>query len=425
LNDLKDDAGLFVDKATIEAINRKDTAALEKILDKAEKGYIVEIFDQAGTLVVSSNDEKITGKQDFTKEEFNIIPSKGYGYAVRISAHGIKMVYVVIPIIEVNKTIGFVRISTPILYIEKTINRLRLYVAIIFIFATAISFLISIFLARGVSMPILEMTKIAKAVSSGNLKRRIGIEKRTDEIGILAHTFNDMLERLDRSDEERRVLLSNISHEFMTPLTTIRGFTETLCAGRLKDKNKIEEYLEIIKKESDYLEGLIEELRFIARVDALAVKYDFRPLKITDVILEAERSISLQAKEKNIKIYSDFLNDSPCIKGDYKTLKQVFINLLDNAVKYSFPGRRVLVFQRRIDRFLEIIIKDEGIGISAKDRDKIFERFYRAENDLHAEKGIGLGLAIVKEILHAHNVAIKVESQINKGSEFILTFPLN
>lgn len=424
LNDLKDDAGLFIDEFTKDAIINKDMNFLRKIVKKQEKDYAIDIFDDQGVLLASSESIDFLKGQEFKQPEFNIISSRGYGHAIRTRYGKVKTIYVAIPIIEKGNWIGFVRISTPLLYIEKMINRLSLYVILVFIFSMPISFLISIFLARSISYPLIEMTKVAKKISSGDIRSRVEIKVRNDEIGILVNTFNEMIERLKTVRNERKVLFDNISHELMTPITAIRGFVETIYDGKAKDKKVIEECLELINKESGCLEGLIEELQFISQIDALSVKYDFKPLSVTEVILDAEDTISIKAKEKNINIRNDFIENSPYIKGDYRTLKRVFINLLDNAVKYSFEGREVFVSVRRMDTFLKVMVEDNGVGIDSRHRERIFERFYRIEDDSRADKGIGLGLSIVKEILNSHGVDIEVNSQPSKGSQFIITFPV-
>lgn len=410
-----------MDEFSKNAIINKDIDFLKKLLKKAEENYTIDIFDGRGTPFASS--ERIDMKDGkFNQPEFNIIPSRGYGYDIRTGADKAKTVYVAIPVTEQDKKIGFVRISTPLLYIEKTINRLRVYVILIFIFSVPISFMISMFLAKSISHPLIEMTSVARKISSGNLNCRIDIKKRRDEIGILVNTFNEMIERLKAVHNERKVLFDNISHELMTPITTIRGFVETIYDGKVKDKKVIEECLELIKKESGYLEGLIEELQFISQIDALSVKYDFKPLNVTEVILDAEESFIVRAKEKNIDISNDFIKDCPNIKADYKTLKRVFVNILDNAIKYSLEDRKILVSVRRMDRFLKVSVEDHGIGIDSHDKSRIFERFYRNEEASGIYKGLGLGLSIVKEILNAHHADIEVNSRPNEGSQFIITF---
>lgn len=426
LQDLSDDAGLFIDEFTREAILNKDLVLLKKILAKAEDNYTVDILDVSGDILESSQ-----GASGFAEhgglgqDEFRIIPSRGYGYSLRKAQNNVKTIYVVLSVEENGKRIGFVRISTPLVYIEKTIVRLKVYVVIIFVLAMAVSSLLSFILARNLSFPLLKMAGVAREISSGNLQSRVEIKKRQDEIGLLAAAFNEMIERLKYLREERKNILSNISHELLTPITNIRGFAETLYEGRLKDKKEVEECIEVIKRESDYLEGLIEELRLLSRLDSLSMRYDFRPLQVSQVILEAEKSLSLKAQAKGIKIENAFMEGCPLVQADHKALRQVFINLLDNAIKYSFPDQEVRVLLRMTDKSLKISVADKGIGIAQENQEKIFERFYRIEAAHHSQKGLGLGLSIVKEILAAHRALIEVKSSPSQGAEFIISFPLS
>lgn len=424
LKDLKDDAGLFVDELTKEAIARKDADFLRKVLAKAEEGYIVDILDDKGVILGNSRGLGISNAQDINEEEFKGISSQGYGYAIRKDSSLIKSVYVVIPIMRENKRMGFIRISTPLIYIEKTIGRLRAYVIAIFFTAAGFSSLVSLILARNLSTPLLEMANAARKISSGSLDGRVDIKKRKDEMGLLADAFNEMIARLRSAHEERKNILSNISHELLTPITNIRGFSETLYDGKIRDKKEIDECIEIIKKESAYLESLIEELRLAARLDSLAMRYDFKPLDIKEVILDAQKALSLKAQEKEVRIKNSFMENCPLVTADYKALRQVFINLLDNAVKYSYPGQEVLCSLRRLDKFLQVTIQDRGPGIAGRDREKIFQRFYRIEDESRPVKGLGLGLSIVKEIVLSHQGRVEVESQPRQGAAFILTFPI-
>lgn len=424
LEDLKGDAGLFVDEFTREAIIKKDGDFLKKILSKAKESYSVDILNGRGLILGNSQGMDLFKTQDLNEEEFKGISAKGYGYAIRKNSSLIKSVYVAIPIIRENKRIGFIRISTPLVYIEKTVNRLRAYVIAIFLIAVGFSSLVSFILARNLSFPLLEMAKTARKVSSGILDERVDIKKRKDEIGFLADAFNEMITRLKSTHEERKNILSNISHELLTPITNIQGFAETLYDGKIKDKKEINECIEIIKKESSYLESLIEELRLAARLDSLAMRYDFKPLDIREVILDAQKALSLKAQEKEIRIKNDFIENCPLVTADYQALRQVFINLLDNAVKYSYPKQEVLLSLRRLDKFLQVTIQDKGPGIAERDREKIFQRFYRIEDEFHPVKGLGLGLSIVKELVLSHQGRIEVESQLQQGASFIFTFPI-
>lgn len=424
IKDLKDDAKLFIDYPTKEALLKRDREFLNKIVAKAEENCTVEILDSKGTVLANSENRGIGYVRDLNVEEFNGLPLKEYGYSIRRGNENFDIIYVAVPIIDRDSVIGFVRVTTPLIYFENTIKKLKRYIISIFVITIIILFFISALFARNISFPLLEMARATKDISSGIFDREISVRSR-DEVGVLADSFNNMTRRLKRFETERKRLVNNISHELMTPLTTIRGFVETLVEGNVKDKEKVKECLDIIKKESLYLEGLVEELYLFSKLDASSMKYNFRPLVVTDVILDAEDSVSVKAMEKHIDINNDFIEECPYIKADDKSLRQVFINLLDNAIKYSPQGQDIQVSIRRADRFLKVIVRDKGVGISERDRNKIFDRFYRIEDELHARKGIGLGLSIVKEILDAHKAEIDLISEIGKGSQFIITFNIS
>lgn len=425
IQDLSDDAGLFIDELTKEAIIARDQALLKKVLAKAEDNYTIDILDTSGVLLASSRTRPDYAAQDgLGGDEYKIIPSRGYGYSLREADDAVKTIYVVKPAEKEGTRIGFVRISTPLIYVEKAISRLNLYVVIIFALAMAVSSLLSFVLSRNLSSPLLEMARVAGEVSAGNLQSRVAIKNRQDEIGLLARAFNEMIEKLKYVREERKNILSNISHELLTPITNIRGFAETLYEGRIKDKKDAEECLEVIKRESDYLEGLIEELRLLSRLDSLSMRYEFLPVQASEVILEAEKSLSLKMQAKGIKIRNDFMDGCPQVAADYNALRQVFINLLDNAAKYSHSNQEVRVSIKKEDKLLKISVADKGIGIASKNQEKIFERFYRIDDSGRSEKGLGLGLAIVKEILSSHHALIEVRSSPGQGAEFTVSLPL-
>ena len=179
LHDLSDDAGLFIDEFTREAILAKDSVLLKKILAKAEDNYTIDILDVSAVVLGSSQKASGSLPQEAIgrRDEFQIIPSRGYGYSLREAQNGVKTIYVVLPVEKDGAGIGFVRISTPLVYIEKTISRLNVYVIIIFVLAMAVSSLLSFILARNLSSPLLKMAEAAREISSGNLQGRVEIKR--------------------------------------------------------------------------------------------------------------------------------------------------------------------------------------------------------------------------------------------------------
>ena len=221
----------------------------------------------------------------------------------------------------------------------------------------------------------------------------------------------------------RKDFVANVSHELKTPLTSINGFVETLTMNENLDVDKRNRFLAIIKKESDRLKRLIEDILLLSSIEnknSLVTEN----ILLYDVFKEVYEMINYIAKDKNINISYNFEDEKIVVEayGDY--IKQLFLNLIDNAVKYTPPGGEVTINQ--YTKYDEIVIEiiDNGIGIPKEDIDKIFQRFYRVDKARsRSVGGTGLGLAITKHIVNSLKGRICVESEFQKGSKFIVTLP--
>ena len=221
----------------------------------------------------------------------------------------------------------------------------------------------------------------------------------------------------------RKDFVANVSHELKTPLTSINGFVETLIMNENLDVDKRNRFLAIIKKESDRLKRLIEDILLLSSIENKNNLVTENTL-LYDVFKEVYEMINYIAKDKNINISYNFEDEKIVVEayGDY--IKQLFLNLIDNAVKYTPPGGEVTINQ--YTKYDEIVIEiiDNGIGIPKEDIDKIFQRFYRVDKARsRSVGGTGLGLAITKHIVNSLKGRICVESEFQKGSKFIVTLP--
>ncbi|WP_297135594.1 HAMP domain-containing sensor histidine kinase [Terrisporobacter sp.] len=221
----------------------------------------------------------------------------------------------------------------------------------------------------------------------------------------------------------RKDFVANVSHELKTPLTSINGFVETLTMNENLDVDKRNRFLAIIKKESDRLKRLIEDILLLSSIENKN-NLVTENILLYDVFKEVYEMINYIAKDKNINISYNFEDEKIVVEayGDY--IKQLFLNLIDNAVKYTPPGGEVTINQ--YTKYDEIVIEiiDNGIGIPKEDIDKIFQRFYRVDKARsRSVGGTGLGLAITKHIVNSLKGRICVESEFQKGSKFIVTLP--
>ncbi len=220
----------------------------------------------------------------------------------------------------------------------------------------------------------------------------------------------------------RSEFVANVSHELKTPLTAIKGFVETLAdEGGLDDQINAKRFLEIIHKQTQRLETLVEDLLVLSAIESREAKMDFAPLEVGSVI-QSVISVSKKAIDKKEIVLSLTVScDLPKVLADYNRLEQVFINLLDNAVKFT-PAQGKIAIKAYMDAgWVRIDVKDSGVGIPAEFLPRIFERFFRVDKSRTGDTGTGLGLAIVKHIIHAHQGRIDVESAPQQGSTFSIS----
>jgi heavy metal sensor kinase len=269
--------------------------------------------------------------------------------------------------------------------------------------------------------PLQEMSRMAGAISAADLSNaQLQLNHAPTEVKELAQTFNMMLSRLGDAWEQQRQFIGNISHELRTPLTVVSGYLQSL----LRRSNNLSDYqreaLETAGSEADRTIRLLQDLLDLARADSGYVRYHLEPLLLNELVSEVvdltsklgERSIRVEAKSNVEAIV------------DRDRLKQVLINLLDNAIKYSGGAQPIDLIIERIDKQAVIRIRDRGIGIPLQDLGRIFERFYRVdENRARTTGGHGLGLAIVKTLVEGMGGKITVRSTVGEGSEFTILFP--
>jgi signal transduction histidine kinase len=220
--------------------------------------------------------------------------------------------------------------------------------------------------------------------------------------------------------------VSNVSHELRTPLSLIRLYAETLELGRVKGQAKVEEYYQIIRKESERLTALINNILDFSRIEAGHKEYEFRHTDLAELVSNTLDTYRDQIDEHGFTFEQRIDSDIPPVPVDREAIARSLVNLVNNALKYSDREKFIGVKLYRADRVLKLEVVDRGIGIPRIEQSKIFEKFYRAGDPLvHNTKGSGLGLSLVRHIAHAHGGDVAVESTPGKGSTFTLTLPLD
>lgn len=229
--------------------------------------------------------------------------------------------------------------------------------------------------------------------------------------------------RLMTLEKTRQEFVANVSHELRTPLTLIKGYVETLLDGAKDEPQTSVRFLETIKKHSDRLNFLIDDLLTISTLESGEVKLNFQTHKLREIVNDVINDLKVRAEENNTIIHNQ-LDDTIDAFVDPERIKQVFYNLIDNAIKYGKNSGNVWIECQKNESVLKVGVKDDGPGIPPEARDRIFERFYRIDKARSREQGgTGLGLSIVKHIVQAHSGKAWVESQFGKGSIFYFTIP--
>ena len=235
--------------------------------------------------------------------------------------------------------------------------------------------------------------------------------------------FHDIT-RLKELEKIRQDFVANVSHELRTPLTTIKGYAETLLEGALKEE-VAPQFVQVIKRHTDRLTKIVEDLLMLSKIESKEFQLKIEAISLRDLIDDVIDFVKEPAEKKKISISRSEIPSSLSVEADRNYLEQVFINLLDNAIKYNHEKGKITISVTEMDpREIRFSIEDNGIGIPREDLPRIFERFYRVDKGRSKELGgTGLGLSIVKHLVQAHGGKVWAESQPGKGSTFYFTLP--
>jgi two-component system, OmpR family, sensor kinase len=286
--------------------------------------------------------------------------------------------------------------------------------------AILITGIIGVFLAKITLNPVDRIIKTVQKITAESLKLRIQMPGTRDEIERLAATFNDMLDRLEKAFSSQKHFIQDASHELKTPLTILQGELE-VTLKRIRSAAEYEEVLRSSLEEIRRISSIVENLLLLARVEDRETGLDIREFNLQRALRGAVEGMEILAREKSL-VLTLRADETLMMPGDEQKLQQVFLNLLDNAIKYTPPHGAVSVSAAAADNAVRITVQDSGIGIPPADLPHIFDRFYRVDK-ARSSRGFGLGLSIAKSIVEAHHGTISAESSLNQGSTFTVTVP--
>lgn len=328
------------------------------------------------------------------------------------------------PILEGDRVVGAVLLHAPVEGIDDAALRGAGVLGVSALAALALAVLFSVFLAVTFTKPLNRMERSALRLAEGDYAAKTGVRQK-DEIGRLAGAIDELSDRLlaarqegEKLEKLRREFVANISHELKTPVTVLRGSLEALCDGVVTQPEQVARYHRQMLAETLSLQRLVSDLLDLSRLQNADFKIEMQALDLCQILRDAARSAGHLAREKQVEIRQSFDTPALTVSGDYGRLRQMFLIVLDNAVKFSPPGGGVLL---TLDRGT-VSVRDEGRGISEEDLPHIFDRFYRVKSEENPN-GSGLGLAIAKQIADRHGVAVEVRSRPGEGAVFAFRFP--
>lgn len=344
------------------------------------------------------------------------------------SYHECDVVMVGVPVQGINGEVaGAVLLVSPVETQKEVVNSSWYMIFMSGMVALMISFVIAIPFARNLTQPITSMRSTALELAAGNYEAETGIA-RFDEIGELATTIDFLADKLAENEVERKNMeqmrmdfFANVSHELRTPITVVRGYTESLVDGVVSDEERRKQYYNRMLSECQSMERLVGDLLLLSKMQNPDFQIEKEPVTLQQVFYDIKRTAWAIADERNIAIEVN-QPEEPCLMmADYVRLRQMFVVIVDNAIKFSKDGASIYINIEEKEN-IRVSIRDEGVGITEEELPYIFEKFYKSKLRQNA-KGSGLGLAIARQICLKHDGTIQVESKVGEGTTFTFTFP--
>ncbi|WP_342426266.1 HAMP domain-containing sensor histidine kinase [Paenibacillus sp. FSL L8-0158] len=318
----------------------------------------------------------------------------------------------------VGDQVYVIRYTTSLELVNDKLFTITLFSLGIMAAVLVIVFVVSTGLANSIVRPINNIRDVSAQMAQGRFDTRIEGDYRY-ELGELASTLNYMAQEIVRTNQIKDDFISSISHELRTPLTSIKGWSETLNSGGY-DPEETKIGMKIISKETDRLIGLVEEILDFSKLEQNAMKLVMGTVDLRELLQEIMLNVWAKAEMKQIKLQLDSEEAAYLVHGDGNRLKQVFLNIVDNAIKFSHESSIIFLSLQRIDGNIEISVQDTGIGISAENLARVRDRFFQVD---HQNGGTGLGLAISQQFVERHHGQMLIRSELGAGTTITVSLP--
>lgn len=411
--------GLYTSETDLETVKEQlDALALYM-------NSIIRIVNPSGRLVLDTN-APINVENVVIIKDFDPTITSGSYYVTDnfFDSFDFEVLSVLAPITSNYMVKGYVVIHYRMSDIQESCNGLLNISYIIMVVLFLLSLIILIFFTELVYVPIRKITYATEQYASGNMHYQFQVDSE-DEIGYLAGCLNYMASQIAGAEDDQKKFVANISHDFRSPLTSIRGYLDAMIDGTIPPEMH-EKYLNILLNETERLTKLTNSLLTLNNLNTKGMLLDRTDFDINQIIRSTAASFEGSCRQKSIVIELILTDDEMYVNADMDKIQRVLYNLLDNATKFSHQDSVIKVETSVKKNKLFISVKDTGIGIPKEDLKMIWDRFYKSDLSRGKDKkGTGLGLSIVKEIINSHEEHINVISTEGAGSEFIFSLPLS
>ena len=416
MTDVETSANFYNRSANQGDIYAKSNYIFEN-LDMEEKA-LVEVLDLNGCVVIDntgSSSETPVNTGDFHQALHGNIES----WTGRSELNEL-IIAVSAPIYDDDNIVGVLRYVSSLEPTYQIIIRYLLLSLLLGATVVAVSFVFARGMSKRILVPIQELVRVTEEVAQGNYKVT-AIKYHNDEIGQLVDAVNIMTKEITRADQAKSEFISSISHELRTPLTSIKGWAETM--QDMNDEPEIiEEGLGIIGKETDRLIILVNDLLDFSRLQAHRIELKKEEFSINHLLADIHHQFAVRCHQERVKMTLLTDNNESWVFADYNRLKQVFINIVDNAMKFTVgrPKAEIKISSQVLDDQIVMIIEDNGSGIAPEDLKRVKEKFYKGSSN---KSGTGLGLSIASEIMELHGGKMLLDSTQGKGTKVVLVMP--
>ncbi|NLD49539.1 MAG: HAMP domain-containing histidine kinase [Clostridiaceae bacterium] len=395
-----------------ENLENKAYTIMENYSDQEEAE--LQIVDITGNIIASTTSYRHTEKID-TSPLAGLKEGEFNSWQGRISSTDEELLAVSTPLVQGNSIVGYLRLVTSLEGVKAIVNDLRLKALVVGGLILALSLVISLVLSKTIVRPIKHLTEVSRKIACGDFDT-LAIKEYDDEIGELSDTLNFMTKEIKKSNNLKNEFISSISHEIRTPLTSIRGWAETIDNNSL-DIKETKQGISMILKEAKRLTLLVEELLDFSRFESGRINMNFEKVDLNLLVRDVLKQYSIRFKEKNLEQLTSLDNEITYVIGDSDRLRQVFLNIIDNAWKFSGDNGFIKVSTERTPKGARVYIEDNGTGITSDELPYVTEKFYKGKSK---QSGSGLGLSISKEIIELHKGKLILDSTQGKGTRVII-----